>query len=90
MQRVEEGAPDQLSQVLYWESVQQVRNEKGGGICGILFGGRRHFGVADGVRPFHGDHPRVLLEVSGCGEAGEVPLEVVLIAAGLALDAIYK
>ena len=49
-----------------------------------------HFRVADGVRPFHGGHPRGILEVSGCGEAREVPLEVVLMPAGLVLGAVYE
>ena len=59
-------------------------------MCGILSEGRGHFGVADGVRPFYGGHLRVILEVAGCGEAGEVQLVVVLMAAGLALRAIYE
>ena len=59
-------------------------------MCGILCEGRGHFGVADGVHPFHGDHPRVILEVASCGEAGEVPIEVELVPAGLALGAIYE
>jgi hypothetical protein len=32
----------------------------------------------------------VILEVAGCGEAGEVSLEVVLVPAGLALGALYE
>ena len=49
---------------------------------GVFAEGRRHFGVPDGVRSFYGGHPRVSLEVAGCGEAGDAPLEVVLVAAG--------
>ncbi len=59
-------------------------------MSGSLFEGRGHFGVPDGVRPFHDGHPRVPLEVPGCGEAGDVPFEVVLVPAGLALVAIYE
>ncbi len=57
---------------------------------GILSEGRRQFGVPNGVRSFYGGHPRVSLEVAGCGEAGDVPLEVVLVPAGLALGAVYE
>ena len=57
---------------------------------GILAEVRRHFGVPDGVRPFHGGHPRVSFEVAGCGEAGDVPLEIKFVPAGLALGAIYE
>ena len=57
---------------------------------GILAKGRRHFGIPDGVRPLYGVHPRVPLEVAGCGKAGEVPLEAVLVPAGLALGAVYE
>jgi hypothetical protein len=32
----------------------------------------------------------VSLEVAGCGEAGDVPLEVELVPAGLALGAVYE
>ncbi len=59
-------------------------------MCGILAEGRGFFGVPDGIRPFHGGHPRVSLEVAGCSEAGDVPLEVELVAAGLALGAVYE
>ncbi len=59
-------------------------------MCEIVAEGRRHFGVPDGVRPFNGGHPRVSLEVAGCGEVGEFPLEVVLVPAGLALGAVYE
>ena len=55
-----------------------------------FFQNRGHIGVADVVCPFHGGHPRVILGVTGRGEAGEVPLKVVLVTAGLALGAIYK
>ncbi len=57
---------------------------------GTLTEGRGLFGVPNGVHSFHGGHPRMSLEVAGCGEAGEVPLEVVLVPAGLALGAIYE
>ncbi len=52
---------------------------------GFIAKGRGHFGVANRVRLFHGGHPRVPLEVAGCGEAEDVPLEVVLVPAGLEL-----
>ena len=64
--------------------------EEGGGMSGIRFEGRGHFRVADGVRLFHGGHPRDILEVAGCGEAGEVSFEVELMPAGLALGAVYN
>jgi hypothetical protein len=57
---------------------------------GILAEGRGYCGIPVGVHPFHGDHPGVPLEVAGCGEVGEVPLEIILMPAGLALDAINK
>ena len=57
---------------------------------GFLGEGRGHFGVPNGVRPFYGVHPRVSPEVASCSEAGDVPLEVVLVPAGLALGAVYE
>ena len=59
-------------------------------MCGILAKDRGHFGVANRARPFYGDHPRVPLEVPGCGEAGDVPFEIVLMPAGFSLAAIYE
>ena len=59
-------------------------------MCGILSEGRGCLGVADGVRLFDGGHPRVSFEVAGYGESGEVPLEVILMSARLALGTIYK
>jgi len=51
---------------------------------------REHFEVPDGLRLLHGCHPCVSIEAAGCGEAGEVPLEVVLMPAGLAFGVVYR
>jgi hypothetical protein len=59
-------------------------------MSGILSEGRGHFGVPDWVVPLDGGHPRVILEVASCSEAGDVPFEVVLVPAGLALGAVYE
>ena len=67
-----------------------AREEEGGGICGIFSEGRGHLELADGVRPFHAGHPRVILEVAGCREAGEVTLDVVCMPVGVSLGTIYK
>ncbi len=50
-----------------------------------LFEGRGHFGVIDGVRPLNGGHLCVPLEVMGRGEAGDVPFEVIIMAARLTI-----
>jgi hypothetical protein len=76
--------------VWHCESVRQVRKRAEGCAASFLKEGRRHFGVADGVRPFHAGHPRVILEVAGCGETGEVPLEVMLMPVGLAFEVVYE
>jgi hypothetical protein len=59
-------------------------------VGGVLGERRGHFGVANGVRPFHGGHPHVVIEVASGGEACEVTFEVVFLSAHFALGAVYK
>ena len=83
-------APAQLSHVLYWESVGQLRNRAAEWMRFLPKVGDTSESVLDGVVPLDGGHPRVSIEVPRRGEAGDAQLEVVLVPAGSALGAVNK